>query len=92
MSMPAPTEHGSQSPGAPFPLPLLHGRRWMMAYQAVAADPEPDVCLRTVSRSDTPPRDCDGEIAVAWFAAVFPGWPLERALKAARKALKRGTA
>jgi hypothetical protein len=50
----------------------------------------PDVYLRTFSPT-SPVGDSDGALAVAWWTAAYPSWPLEQALKWARKALKKGS-
>jgi hypothetical protein len=51
---------------------------------------DPDVFLRTFSRTSPPTGDSDGELAAAWYSSAYPSWSPERVIKAARKALKRG--
>ena len=49
---------------------------------------DPDVFLRTFSRTSPPTDDSDGALAVAWYNSAYPYWSPERVVKAARSALK----
>jgi hypothetical protein len=62
-----------------------NGGVWLMRRHPQGQDP--DAYLRTVGLIG-PPRDSDGELAMAWQPAAYPLLPLEQAQKAARKAPK----
>ena len=51
---------------------------------------DPDILLRAFSPATELLEDTDGAIAVAWFRATYPGWPLEKVRKTAAKLLKAG--
>jgi hypothetical protein len=65
-----------------------NGGVWLIRRQPQGANP--DVFLRTFTRSVPPLGDNDGELAALWYRAAWPAWTPEQVLKASRKALKKG--
>jgi hypothetical protein len=55
---------------------------WLIRRQPQGANP--DVYLRTFSRTIVPPsRDGDGELAGLWYRTAYPDWTPERIQKSA---------
>ena len=65
------------------------GGVWLTRRRRRGADP--DVYLRTLCISIVASNsDSDGNIAMLWYPAAHPDWPIEKTQEWARKALRKG--